>query len=52
MLAELSEELALELFYDTFRTVLEPALMTVPLRGLKNGISDIINDKQVKSSQV
>ena len=32
--AELLEELALELFYDTVTTVLGPALLTVPLRGL------------------
>ena len=33
VLVEPSEELALELFNDTIRTVLEPALLTVPLRG-------------------
>ena len=32
-LLELSEELVLELSYDTFRTVLEPALLTVSQRG-------------------
>ena len=31
LVAELSEELDLELFYDTFRTVLDPAVLTISL---------------------
>ena len=34
LVTELSEEFALELFYDTFRTILEPARLAVLLKGL------------------